>query len=354
MKGNWSGLVCLVVVGLLASCGPEPTPTPGSGGTSPQATATSPGSVQTPVSGGTARVVQTPTDLRANGPNNLEYLEAQPMEQRLRAQKGAVDTSRGTNVPVITWGAEAALIWANGMARTTQSDSIFANEGLAINLFREDNFDRQVEAVVTGFTPYLRGTVGMANCALEALDAYGIKMVPIIQLSRSAGGDTAVVLSDVIQQIADLRGQTIAVQRCGPHVDFLARILKDAGVSPSDVNIKWMRELTLPPYDSRGIGVDPLTAMQRDPLVTAAMMISPDMLVATAGGSIGTGGESVLGAKMLVSSRALSNLIIDVYYGTEDYLNTHRNEVQAFVHGTMRGIEEVQNLQTNKQPPNAE
>ena len=342
----------LAVLGFLVifavSCGagvPSATPT----SVPAQATATQAPQGTGAQTGSAVNVVQPPADIRGAGPNRVEYIDPIPMVQRIKVQKGPVDTSNGINVPVITWGGDVQAVHANGDARTTQPGSTFAQKGLKINLFREDNFDRQVEKVISGYTPYLRGTVGMENCALETLEARGIKMLAVYQLTYSTGGDTFVVRDDVVKKPEDLRGRTVVLQRCGPHAEYLAKILQDASLKPTDVAIKWTRELTLPPYDSKGVAVDPFSAMQRDDSVAAAMMISPDMLVATAGGNIGVGGESTKNAKMLLSTRTAGRVIADLFWVREDYYQAHPQDVQNFVHGMLVASEEVTSLYNNKQ-----
>lgn len=342
----FSLLAVFVLLASVAGCKQEeatPTSQPNTGN---QVTSSTP-----PQSSGTQQTssLPAPSDLRATGPNNTEYLKAIPMTQRVKAQKGSVDTSSGVNLLAITWGGDVQEIYANGNAKTTQTGSIFAQKGLKINISREDNLDQQVIKVISGYTPYLRGTMGMANCALEALAQQGIEMVAIYQLTYSLGGDTATVRDDLVKTAQDLRGKTIVMQMCGPHPEFLSKILQDSNLTFNDVTIKWTRELTIPPYNSRGIAVDPFTAMQRDESVAAAMLISPDMLVATKGKTIGVGGESIKGAKLLVDTKSAGRVIADLYYVRKDYLDAHPQEVQNFVHGMMIASEEVTALYNNRQ-----
>ena len=64
------------------------------------------------------------------------------------------------------------------------------------------------------------------------------------------------------------------------------------------------------------------------------MAISPDALKLTSNGTVGTGAEgSVKGARMLLSTKTASRIIADVYAVRKDYFDTHRAEVQKFVHG---------------------
>lgn len=343
----------LLFMSITIACGMLPAPTQTSQGNKP---ATQQPSVQQPTVPAQQEPVEAPRDIRSTHANNIEYLNAVPMSQMVKAKKSPVRTtsSGATKVGVITWGADEATIFANG-GRTTQPGSIFAREGLSIELFREDNFVRAVEKVISGETPYLRGTKGMVSAALEVLEEQGIEMVEIYNLSRSTGGDTMVCRTDTVKTSADLKGRYVGVQLYGPHMYYLARVVKDAGLSMSDVKIRWLRELTIPPYDTKGVAVDPMTAMQRDPTLACVMVISPDMLALTSGGTVGTGAESsVKGAYMLLSTKDATHVIYDVYMARKDYLDTHRAEVQKFVHSLMVAAEEQIDLFNQRSQRQAE
>jgi len=291
-------------------------------------------------------IADSPKDIKDTG-GKIEYLDPVPMSKLITAQKAAVTTTKPVKVPVITWGGDVATIHANG-GRTTQPNSIFAKEGLSIELFREDNFLTAVEKVIKGETPYLRGTMDMVNSALEVLQDKGIEMVVIYQMTWSTGGDTIVVRSDQVKNPSDLRGKQIGIQRYGPHMLYLATVLKDSGLNLSDIKFKWLRELSIPSYDSKGVAVDPMTAMQKDSNLAAVTVISPDMVALTSGGNIGTGAESsVKGAKLLLSTKTAGQIICDIYAVRKDYFDTNRKDVQSFVHGLMSAGESTVDLFSN-------
>lgn len=245
-------------------------------------------------------------------------------------------------VPMITWGGDIATILANGDARRTRKNSIFAKEGLDLELFREDVFKKQVEAYMKGETPYLRGTLGMINMASELLSADPrTKPVVIYQLTWSAGGD-ALAVNSKIRTAVDLKGKTIGVQAHGPHVYYMGRLLEDAGLSLKDVKLKWYPDLT-------GTENTPMAAMQAG-LVDAAFTITPDAMLLTSGGTVGTGAEgSVRGARILLSTRTANRVISDVYAVRSDYFNKHRSKVEAFVSGLMQGAEQLSQVMADKQ-----
>ncbi len=244
-------------------------------------------------------------------------------------------------LPLITWGGDIATILANGDARKTQRGSIFANAGLNVELVREDVFANQVKAYMKGESPYLRGTLGMINMASELLSADPrTKPVVIYQLTWSAGGD-ALAVNGKIRTAGDLKGKTIGVQAYGPHVYYMSRLLADAGLSLKDVRLKWYPDLT-------GTDNTPMAAMQAGE-VDAAFVITPDAMLLTSGGTVGTGAEgSVRGARILLSTRTANRVISDVYVVRSDYFQQHRKQVEAFVGGLMQGAEKLRQLAAGK------
>lgn len=278
----------------------------------------------------------------------VEYITPQPLAELMQKQSsvGAVK-SGGTELPIISWGADIATIYANGNGASTAPDSLFAQAGLDFKLVREDVFARQLEKYLSGKTPYLRGTMGMINMAgdLLAKDPR-TKPVVIAKLSDSAGGD-ALVVKEGIRSVADLRGKTLVLQAYGPHIDYLTRLLEDADLSLADVNVKWVRDLT---------GTENSAAEAfRQKEIDAAFVITPDALALTSNGSIGSGAEdSVRGARVLVSTKTANKVIVDVYAVRADYLEQNRARVESFVGALLKAQEQVSTLVANSSSQKAE
>jgi outer membrane protein OmpA-like peptidoglycan-associated protein len=194
-----------------------------------------------------------------------------------------------------------------------------------------------------GETPYLRGTMGMINMAAEICNSNAMtSLVTIYQHSWSAGGD-ALVVKENIKQISDLKGKTIAIQKYGPHVDYLMKLLTDANLKVSDVNLVWTTDLVGPEGDT------PMAKLYEQN-VQAAFVIIPDALALTSSGTVGTGSEdSVKGARILLSTKTANRIISDVYAVRKDYFDSHRGEVEKFVKGLFKAEEEVKDLFKNKQ-----
>ena len=278
---------------------------------------------------------------------SIEYQKARPLVDVVSATARPVSTSGKVQVPLITWGGDVATIHAleKGHLRA---------EGIDAELFVENNFPKQVEAVLSGRTPYLRGTIGMINAAAEVFEREGVPLVVIYQLTWSTGGD-ALVVRPGVKSPKGLKGKTIALQLYGPHMDYIANILSSGKVPFSSVEFKWLAELTLPTFDTGGKVVDPVNAFLEDKSNDAVLAIIPDALNLTSGGEGGTGAAgSVKGAKILLSTKTASRIIADVYAVRGDYLKSNRAEVEKFVRALMKGQEEFVQLLENKSSRRAE
>ncbi|MFA5987285.1 MAG: ABC transporter substrate-binding protein [Candidatus Paceibacterota bacterium] len=275
---------------------------------------------------------------------DVSYLSLDPLSKTVVAKSSPVASQDVINLPLITWGGDIATVYA------ARKGGEFEAEGLKVNLQTENDFRKQVENFISGKTPFLRGTMGMVNAAVEACEQAGVRLVVVHQMTWSVGGDTIVVRDgDRVRQAKDLRGKTIALQRYGPHMDYLVKILSDAGVKISEVKLKWLRELTLPIGYSDPEIIDPVSAFKADSSLDAVMCIIPDASALTSGGKVGTGSEgSVKGARILLTTKTASRVIADTYAVREDYFQANREQVQKLVHALLLAQEGFANLVKNK------
>lgn len=265
-----------------------------------------------------------------------DYLTAKPLSQVLNTTLQPVKSTSPLKIPVITWGGDIATIYA-------RTEGYFSNQGINVQLFREDDFKKQVQMCLSGETPYLRGTMGMINAASDAFKNTGVELVVIYQLSWSNGGDALVV-----RQGKNLNNiKTVALQLYGPHMDYAANLLSKAG-RLNAVEFKWLSQLTIAEKVG-GKTIDPVTAFQENGSIDAVMCIIPDALLLTSNGNVGTGAEgSVKGAQILLSTKTASRIISDVYAVRKDYFNANKSEVMAFVKALMMAEEGLNDLIKSK------
>ena len=265
-----------------------------------------------------------------------QKLEQKPLTEIITVPTGAANQSSTWKVPMIAWGGDLQQIEANG-GLTTKRGSFFAEEGLNVELFRQDDFRKQVELYKKGEINFLRGTVGMLNTATEVLNRdEATKFEVIYLLTRSVGGDALVTKSN-IKTARDLKGKTIAVQAYGPHIDYLTTILRTVGLSTKDVNIKWCPDL----FEVNNTSFSPVMALEESS-VDAAFAIIPDALAVTNGGTTGTGAEGTIkGARILLSTKTASNVIYDVYAVRKSFAKANGAKVESFVKAMLKGQEKL-------------
>ena len=284
----------------------------------------------------------------------VEYIEpAKPYKDSAflkNAQKQPVDLSRGVlRVPLITWAADGVTVSANGGLAPNPNSSLSRAVKMPVQLELVDDFDEQVKNYITGKSPFLRGTVGMIALASEALTNIdrGLEPIVIVQLSWSTGADGFVAKD--IKSLAELKGKTIVLQQNGPHVDLVQVLLQDAGLKPGEVNLKFVRDITVNPKAPKdGRAHDPANALRNDASLTAAACISPDLLSLTGGGGVGTGAEdSVKGARPILTTRTASRVIADVYAVRRDFYEAQKPLVQSFVAAHLAEQKRFQDFLTN-------
>ena len=236
------------------------------------------------------------------------------------------------NMPLIAWGADGVVAWANGASLTPNGGPLGAAD-LALSLTVEDNFEAQLSAYLACETPYLRGTLGMlAAAASVTQDDPRTEQIVFFKHSFSAGD--GIVGGEGIAKIKDLAGKRIAIQANGPHVDFVGRILDDGGLSFDDVQIVWTADLI-------GEGDTPAAALS-DGRADAAAVILPDARFLTSDGTVGTGAEgSVRGATILISTQEAASVIGDYISVRADYFDAHKDQIAQMVNILFRAEEEM-------------
>jgi NitT/TauT family transport system substrate-binding protein len=273
-----------------------------------------------------------------------KFIDPLPLADRIDTKVGPVKLTSPMRVPMITWGGDMVSILANGMDTLTQPGSPMEKAGLNYEFVLQDNFDKQLQDYLSGDSPYLRCTIGMCNQALDLINKDPrTKPVVIYQLTWSRGGDT-LVAKNKIMRVEQLKGKTIAIQAYGPHVDFMTTLLTQAGLKMSDVNLKWMEDLTLSPNS-------PAEALKLSN-IDASFMIISDAYGITSGRRVGTGSkESIEGARMIISTMYARRIIADVYVVRADYFEQNKSEVQSFVQTLMTTSKQFQTLMADLSNP---
>ncbi|MGP6085759.1 ABC transporter substrate-binding protein [Antarctobacter jejuensis] len=244
------------------------------------------------------------------------------------------DCSGGTaqKMPLIAWGADGVVVHANGQSLSPKS-GLLRDAGWELSLSVKDNFAGQVEDYLACDTPFLRGTLGMLMAAAPVTEA-DPRTEQIVFFKHSWSAGDGIVAADGIQRPSDLNGKRIAIQAYGPHVDFVGRVLSDAGLSFDDVTVVWAEGLT-------GDGDTPANLFA-DGKADAAAVILPDARFLTSDGTVGTGAEgSVKGSTILISTLEATSVVSDYIAVRADYFDAHQDEIAKLVNVLFRAEEQM-------------
>lgn len=244
-----------------------------------------------------------------------------------------VQQSDQVPLPFLTWGGDVPTFHANG-GLTTKPESIFGGMGLKFKLTNGDDFIQQTRDYLGGKTPYLRGTYTMVGQAAQLLNQdASTKPVMVFQLTWSAGDH--MVARESVKNLTDLRGKKICLQQGGPHPALVNDALMAANLKWSDVKVVWAKDLSGPN--------GPADMFRKDASIDAVCVISPDMAGLCSGiDQKGSGAEgTVKGSHVLVSTAQMSRCIADVYCVRADYFRDHRDLVEKFVAGYLKGCDEL-------------
>ncbi len=246
------------------------------------------------------------------------------------------------DMPLIAWGADGVVAYANG-ASLAPKGGLLGEAGLSLDLAVEDDFKAQLEAYLACDTPYLRGTLGMLMAAAPVTE-YDPRTEQIIIFKHSFSAGDGIAAAAGINKIGDLGGKRIAIQAYGPHVDFVGRILADAGLSFEDISIVWTADLT-------GDGDTPAAALAEGRADAAAVILT-DARALTSGGNVGTGAEgSVKGAKILISTQEAASVIGDYIAVRADYFDSHEDDIARLVNLLFRAEEEMRRFMAEEGDP---
>ena len=247
-----------------------------------------------------------------------------------KSRRGKFDTGRPLLVPALTWAADGIVMDLN-QGLSPKNDSPLAKAiGRPVEIKIENRVDNQVADLISGKSVIFRGTSGQISLISGALKKFdpNLELITFVQLSNSTGADAFV--SKNLNNLTELKGKTIITQLYGPHPELIANILRDAGLSALDVNLKYVLDITNPAWKPGAPVTDPANAFRFERDATGVTVIDVDALGLT-GGKVGTGRDgTVADAKTTFSTKTAPNIIFDCYAVTKEFLLAHPETVEAF------------------------
>ena len=220
-------------------------------------------------------------------------------------------------VGVVTWGGYVGGQYFNKGFQASEESRFYKEYGMKVEFIVNDDFASSRDAWKAGEVDILWGTAD--SFPIEAAALAEFKPRVIFQVDWSRGGD-AIVTKGNIRSVADLKGKRVAFAFGTPSHTFLLWMLKAGDMTQKDI-----------------IPVETDSAVQaaqffKSGNVDAAVVWSPDDEDCLA---------TVSDAKILKSTREASNIIADVLFAKEEFINANKEKVAKFVEGFLRGAGEV-------------
>jgi len=221
------------------------------------------------------------------------------------------------NVGVVTWLGYAGGQYFNGGFQASKESRYYKEYGILVNFQIIDDFVASRKAFISDKINVLWITADSYCTEEDALKEHSPKI--FFQADWSRGGDVIVAMRE-IKSMNDLREKKVAVAYGTPSHTLLLTSLEAAGMTTADIKLIEVAS-----------AIDAVISFKAG-AVDAAVVWSPDDADCVV---------NVPGAHILVNTKTASNVIADVFYAKEEYINNHRDQLTKFVEGWLRGAAEI-------------
>lgn len=227
-------------------------------------------------------------------------------------------------VGVVTWGGYAGGEYFNGGFEASKESRFYKDYGILVEFKLIDDFNASRAAFKSGEIDLLWQTADAFPTEVNGLMEFRPKI--IFQSDWSRGGD-AVVVRRGINSVNDLKGKKVAVATMTPSHTFLLNMLASSGLTIQDIELVKVSN-----------AIDAADIFKKNQ-VDAAIVWSPDDQACV---------SSVVGSKVLLSTKSAGNIIADVFFVKDEYLQKNRKELGYLIEGWLKGAAEINKSEANK------
>lgn len=222
-----------------------------------------------------------------------------------------------TRVCVVTWGGYAGGQYFNGGFKASKNSRFYTEYGILVEFVVMDDFDASRAAWKSDDVNLIWFTADAFPIEAASFKEYSPKI--LFQADWSRGGDVIVVRPG-INKVSDLRGKKISVAFGTPSHTFLLWLLEANNMTYRDVEIIQVKS-----------AID-AAAMAKSGSVDAAVVWSPDDDDIV---------NKMQGWKRLKTTREATNIIADIFYAKEEYIQQNEEKLRKLIEGWMRGAAEI-------------
>ncbi|OGI16618.1 MAG: hypothetical protein A3J63_04670 [Candidatus Moranbacteria bacterium RIFCSPHIGHO2_02_FULL_40_12b] len=249
-----------------------------------------------------------------------------PEGRQIKSILGKAETSKAVKsgtplakIGVVTWGGYAGGQYYNGGFSASKESRYYKDYGILVEFKVLDDFTQSRNAWKNDEVQLLWATIDAFASESDALKEY--QPVFLFQADWSRGGD-AIVATNNIRSIRDLRGKKVAVAIGTPSHTFLLSMLQADDIEYRDI------KANVTEVDSAITAA----AYFKDGKVDAAVVWSPDDVDCL---------KSRPGSHILKSTKSATNIIADGFFAKKAYVDSHPEVIKAIYEGWMKGAAEI-------------
>jgi NitT/TauT family transport system substrate-binding protein len=237
--------------------------------------------------------------------------------QGAKVKSVKVDGKTPLVVAVNTWCGFAPGVYFNGGLNASENSRFTKEYGVPVQFIIMDNFDDSRNAFKAGKVDVICNTADVLPTEAPSMLSFAMKV--FMQIDWSRGGDVMVARPG-INNIADLKGKTIALPIGTPSQTLLIQALESGEIKYSDLSIKPMNT-----------AMDAAVAFKNG-IVDVAIVWNPDDVDCLA---------AIPGSKVLISTAKAKFAIADIFYAKDEYIQAHQKEIKAFTAGWLKAAREL-------------
>ena len=238
--------------------------------------------------------------------------------------KSKVDLDRPLMVGVVSWPGYAGGITANSGFAVNKESIFYKKYGLPVKFVLIEDIDARGKAFAKGGpngVDVVWTTIDFwANELPNFIDG-GVNAKAFLQVDWSRGGD-AIVASESIKTVEDLKGKKIALVQYTPSHWMLESALRNSKLTEDEK--KEIRKNLIFTQD-----VPSARSAFVAGKVDVAVVWEPDVKQAL----------KRKGSHILISTKEMPNIIADVMVAKDDFIKKYPKTIDAFIRGWLDGVE---------------
>ena len=242
--------------------------------------------------------------------------------QRLPAVRGISNykplANRTVRMALNVWAGWAPVIYANGGFKAGKVWHTPNGQDFKVDLILIDDPVAMRDAYAAGNIHIGWATLDMIPLFVEQLRRDSRTMPRVFQQIDYSNGGDGIVVRQSVRSTADLRGKTIVLAQNSPSHYFLLNALIDAGLQPTDVELKFTQD-----------AFQAAAAFNADKSLGAVVSWSPDIYNLA----------KVRGNRLLVTTQTANKLIADVWFARADFAKDHPDIIEGLVRGIFDAME---------------